>query len=115
MAVTRRKDDAMGVGGVDVMEGIERRFHVASRRLMIVQREEGVSLSQIWTHADCEPADTTNKALICLFVANLNGRVVVCITLRDGIDGEAGSIGCCGRSGRFVIGIEAFNKVTGEA
>ena len=87
MAVLRRKGNTVVVRRVDVVKGVKCCFHVARGRLMIVRREEGVNRIQIRTRADCEPTDTTNKALIRLFAANLSGRVAVCLTLRDGIDG----------------------------
>ncbi len=86
MTVMGREGNAVVVGGVDIIEGVEGGFHVVSGRSMIVGREEGVNGSKIRACVSGKPTNATDKTLVGFPVSNLSRRHIVGLGFRDGIN-----------------------------
>jgi hypothetical protein len=85
------------VGGVDIMKHMQGGFHVTRRRFIAVGGKERVSSDEVRARRISEPANASDKALVCI-LATFEGRQLNIFSgWSTSINGNTGTVRCCCR------------------
>jgi hypothetical protein len=113
--ILQSKQNAVVMGGMNIMKGVQGSLHMPSRWFIAVRGKKGMNCDEVRASQVSKPTDAANETLICFFATLESRRGVVLRRFSNGINGNAGMIRSCRKSLCSVAMRETVNKVRSKA